>query len=788
MAFPAIAQIQPSSSTTSTTPQSIALPTSTPIVAGDLILVLLGTDSAVTNVTFPSPWEEIRELPVGGDTTTARCAAGALVASGGETSVSVTFNTGERHSTLAIKIPAGQWHGSIADGIRVSTGARAGSGSPNPDALDLSGAWGSADTLFIAVGAWDNSGGGNDVTGWPTNYTGNQTQSPDVSSAGRVAIATRELASASDDPGAFAITSDEHCAFTIAIRPASTGAQTLEPPTIDSGATLAAPTVSQAVSLPTLATAASLFAMVVSYALALPTIASAATLFAPSTSMTRSVGLLTQLGSAGLSQGRFGTFSSKGGGAQTIAPPTITSGSTVAAPTLAYAAALPTIASGETRTAPVLSHVVALPAISSGVTLASPTITTGNDLALPVIGTGASLAAPNVAYGVALPAIAAGDSLSAPAAAHVVALPTLASGATLATPTLGHVVALPALASGSSLAAPTVTTGNDLALPELAAGAVLYAPALVGSSLLELPAIAAGSSVAAPTLAHVLSLPTIASGGTLAAPTLGQIVALPTIPSGSAVAAPTLTTGNDIALSTLASGASCHAPSLAYAASLPTLAAGSLLAPPTLASVVALPALGSTATLAGPALSQGAVILAVPTIPAGTVLYTPTLRSSIAVIRLTASVTRRMRLVASVTPRLRLTGSTMAEAHHIPANEWFLDEDRTLEFEVFDDDVSADPRTMEDVDGDAFTFDLRRDDQDSAPSVIRKTSGGGAITVTGLYDAVRVTNTQRVAVAIAREDTRGLRPATYYYTLRRDQDGLVLAHGSAPLARRGGRA
>lgn len=217
IAFPSIAEIQPSSTTSSGSTHAIAFPTSTAVAAGDLILFFIGTDSAVTDVTFPSPLVELKDAGVGFGSITARIAIAALVASGGETTVNVTFNTNERHSSFTAKILAANWYGSIADGISISTGVGAGSGSPDPDAVTAP--WGSDDNLFIATGAWDNSGGGNGVTGWPTNYAGNQTQSPDISSAGRVAIATRELASASDNPSAFTISSDENWGGTLVIRP-----------------------------------------------------------------------------------------------------------------------------------------------------------------------------------------------------------------------------------------------------------------------------------------------------------------------------------------------------------------------------------------------------------------------------------------------------------------------------------------------------------------------------------------------------------------------------------------
>lgn len=113
-----------------------------------------------------------------------------------------------------------------------------------------------------------------------------------------------------------------------------------------------------------------------------------------------------------------------------------------------------------------------------------------------------------------------------------------------------------------------------------------------------------------------------------------------------------------------------------------------------------------------------------------------------------------------------------------------LGEDKTLRLEVIDADLSthdpADETTWipKDVTGMTLVFIVR--DQSSYTGTLLATKSGS---VTGSYNAVRASNTQRVLVTL--EDTdfvseAGLIPAgTSYYSLKRTDTGseTVLRHG-----------
>jgi len=117
---------------------------------------------------------------------------------------------------------------------------------------------------------------------------------------------------------------------------------------------------------------------------------------------------------------------------------------------------------------------------------------------------------------------------------------------------------------------------------------------------------------------------------------------------------------------------------------------------------------------------------------------------------------------------------------------FFAGEDKILSYEVF----AADGTTMENVSTFKMDWTLRRKSSASpfrgqgAVVVTKSTEGTGpGITVTGVYNATRGTNTQRVLVSIADTDTESLTGDRYVCSLKRMDDGLeaVLSHGVVEL-------
>lgn len=126
----------------------------------------------------------------------------------------------------------------------------------------------------------------------------------------------------------------------------------------------------------------------------------------------------------------------------------------------------------------------------------------------------------------------------------------------------------------------------------------------------------------------------------------------------------------------------------------------------------------------------------------------------------------------------------MSYESNIPvASHFFAGEDKTLSYEVF----AADGVAMENVEGFALEWSLRKTIIGSDPfraqgaAVLTKTTtlSPGGIAVTGVYNSVRATNTQRVTVTIADTDTEGLSGGKYVCSLKRVDAGVeaVLSHG-----------
>jgi len=114
-------------------------------------------------------------------------------------------------------------------------------------------------------------------------------------------------------------------------------------------------------------------------------------------------------------------------------------------------------------------------------------------------------------------------------------------------------------------------------------------------------------------------------------------------------------------------------------------------------------------------------------------------------------------------------------------DHFFAGEDKTLSYEVFAEDGVA----MENVAAFAMEWTLRKSLTSKQPYraqgsvVVTKETGGSGITVTGAYDSVRASNTQRVIVTIADTDTENLAGGRYVCSLKRTDAGIeaVLSHG-----------
>lgn len=203
MAFPSVTGTN-TNSNASTTNHTCDLPVS--VGANDLILAFMVRGS--TAATWPAGWTSLRIYDGTVDQET-RWRRGPDPA-GASIVVTTPGNTGSTFRTFKIS-------GAHATAPpEISAGISGNSTSPNPDSVTAS--WGSDDNLFCA--ACYRVLSTNPVNTYPANYTLDQTSTVTGSSA--MGQAFRQLASATDDPGAFGFTgSVAWAANTIVFRPAA---------------------------------------------------------------------------------------------------------------------------------------------------------------------------------------------------------------------------------------------------------------------------------------------------------------------------------------------------------------------------------------------------------------------------------------------------------------------------------------------------------------------------------------------------------------------------------------
>jgi hypothetical protein len=97
----------------------------------------------------------------------------------------------------------------------------------------------------------------------------------------------------------------------------------------------------------------------------------------------------------------------------------------------------------------------------------------------------------------------------------------------------------------------------------------------------------------------------------------------------------------------------------------------------------------------------------------------------------------------------------------VAADNFFLGEDKILEFTVFG------PDGMLNVGGLPLEWNMRKTDKAGDPAILTKGIGTG-LTIIGSYNAVPATNTQRVDVTFVPADTIGLKPnVAYRHSLKR---------------------
>jgi penicillin-binding protein-related factor A (putative recombinase) len=215
--FPAVASSNSGNSGGNTTASAITMPSG--VTSGDLLFVIFTKDgtAAPTSITGTG-WNTLS----GASSGETYLIAYWKIADGSDT---LTVNhASEGTAYVVYRITGADAATAPAEGT-IATGSSA---NPNPPSLNPAG-WDVEDTLWIAAYGWDNN---RTNSSYPANYTDNQQTSGWSNANGSgIAAATRNNASASEDPGTGTIsTTDGWAAQTYAIRPAPPA-----PPTVTTG-------------------------------------------------------------------------------------------------------------------------------------------------------------------------------------------------------------------------------------------------------------------------------------------------------------------------------------------------------------------------------------------------------------------------------------------------------------------------------------------------------------------------------------------------------------------------
>jgi hypothetical protein len=109
------------------------------------------------------------------------------------------------------------------------------------------------------------------------------------------------------------------------------------------------------------------------------------------------------------------------------------------------------------------------------------------------------------------------------------------------------------------------------------------------------------------------------------------------------------------------------------------------------------------------------------------------------------------------------------------SKDWFLGEDKFLNFQIFGRDGIA----PVDVTGWSLIWVLRKSDNAPDPAILSKATPDD-IQIIGDFASDAASSTQRIRIFFANEDIAALKAITYRYSLKRVDDGLagVLSFGN----------
>lgn len=181
------------------------------IVAGELLLVYVGSDGPQTDIAFPAGWTRVNFTEH--TNSDGAQALGYRVADGNEgANITVTLNSSRPTTHISHRLT--NFRNPTIQAPEVAV-AQSGVETNTPDPPNLVPTGGSKDYLWFAFGTEFS---GNDFTAIPSSYTNSQLAASGTSSAGG---GQRELFASSENPGTFTLAAGaDWQTMTVAIHPA----------------------------------------------------------------------------------------------------------------------------------------------------------------------------------------------------------------------------------------------------------------------------------------------------------------------------------------------------------------------------------------------------------------------------------------------------------------------------------------------------------------------------------------------------------------------------------------
>ena len=205
MAAPTVVSRQTGEDASAQTSRSVTFGSTA--AANNLILIVIAikSNSGVMDTGFDTGYTELFDRIGPGGAVSSSLAVGYKVATGGETSTTVTSSGTARQADWVSFIMSG---GTTWD-IQVSsqTTGFGGSGANSVGIPNHTPTGGSIERLWLACAGWDSQGFGQTCTAAPTNYSNLQTSITTSTGAG-FATAERVLTASSEDANGFTLSAD----------------------------------------------------------------------------------------------------------------------------------------------------------------------------------------------------------------------------------------------------------------------------------------------------------------------------------------------------------------------------------------------------------------------------------------------------------------------------------------------------------------------------------------------------------------------------------------------------